>query len=365
MSRAQVVLLDAEIKAINVDDLNALTYYQLLGLDEKADEAAIKIAYKKWLLKFHSDKIVSLCKQDKANAELIKTNASQIIKLVIEVNQILMDKKKRASYDEELVRQRREAEAAHRKAQQNASSNTNTPSAASSSSNAQAHQEASPRRKNRSSSDSGSTTNVHPQQSSPKQNSKQNSSTSSPNSRGQSPVKTASKPSSPNRTPEGNLYGNVPLPCTIHELRSKSFMDLSANDQSLRINMVDETYRQSNDNSAPLLSGDKRYQSPAELLEKIADEYEELKSQSCCYCVGFFNRFRSNFFDGAFNYAKENLFMTADRDKLTDIQKLWIVLQYANITTDAYQRTKNAVDNVVERIRAEASRTHSSTTATH
>ena len=88
-------------------------------------------------------------------------------------------------------------------------------------------------------------------------------------------------------------------------------------------------------------------------LELIQQEYNELKSQ-CCPC-GFFDSFRSNFFDGAYKYAKEKLGVKIDEKELTSNQRLWIILKYADKATDGpYQRTKNAVDNVTNKIREPA-----------
>ena len=71
---------------------NTTDYYALLGVDKKADDAALKKAYRKAAVKWHPDKHAS-----KSEAEQKK--AEERFKEIAEAYDVLSDPQKRQIYD--------------------------------------------------------------------------------------------------------------------------------------------------------------------------------------------------------------------------------------------------------------------------
>ena len=68
-------------------------YYEVLGVDKKADKNAIKKAYRKIAIKYHPDR-----QGDKSDAE--KKEAEEKFKEAAEAYSVLSDDQKRQQYDQ-------------------------------------------------------------------------------------------------------------------------------------------------------------------------------------------------------------------------------------------------------------------------
>ncbi len=80
-----------------LEQLDGLTYYELLGVDPTADRAAIRRAYLVAAKLYHPDAIARLGLQD------VRREAGEVFAKIAEANETLADPKRRESYDNKLA----------------------------------------------------------------------------------------------------------------------------------------------------------------------------------------------------------------------------------------------------------------------
>lgn len=82
------------------------SYYDILGVDEKASFEEIKRAYKELVLKYHPDRVNPYLKEGLGIKEEIEGYTEEKFKRIQEAYEVLSDPEKRKKYDEELEKEK-------------------------------------------------------------------------------------------------------------------------------------------------------------------------------------------------------------------------------------------------------------------